>query len=156
MKEQISALMDGDLALEDAEYLMTAIKANGEATQAWSTYHLMGDVMRGDAVLLDAHPVIVQPADDGAAGIGAEVSAGDPGQPAQGLAQGALPALDEVTAPQGAGRHRGLLAPQRVAGDDDFSGRGLGHGRAQGARPCQGRQFEKGMHGLDLKKQELA
>ncbi|NCA27320.1 MAG: anti-sigma 24 factor, partial [Methylophilaceae bacterium] len=33
MKEQISALMDGDLALEDAEYLMTAIKANGEATQ---------------------------------------------------------------------------------------------------------------------------
>lgn len=51
MKEQISALMDGDLALEDAEYLMTAIKANGEATQAWSTYHLIGDVMRGDALM---------------------------------------------------------------------------------------------------------
>ena len=51
MKEKISALMDGDLALEDAEYLMTAMKAKGEAAQAWSTYHLIGDVMRDDPAL---------------------------------------------------------------------------------------------------------
>lgn len=51
MKEQISALMDNDLALEDAEYLMTALKANGEAAKIWTTYHLIGDVMRGNKVL---------------------------------------------------------------------------------------------------------
>jgi len=51
MKEKISALMDGDLALEDAEYLMTAMKAKGETAEAWSTYHLIGDVMRDDPVL---------------------------------------------------------------------------------------------------------
>lgn len=51
MKEKISALMDGDLALKDAEYLMTAIKAKGEAAEAWSTYHLIGDVLRDDPVM---------------------------------------------------------------------------------------------------------
>lgn len=51
MKEQISSLMDNDLALEDAEYLMTALKANGEAAKSWATYHLIGDVMRGNKVL---------------------------------------------------------------------------------------------------------
>jgi sigma-E factor negative regulatory protein RseA len=51
LKEQISALMDDDLALEDAEYLMTALKANGEAAKSWAAYHLIGDVIRGDKVL---------------------------------------------------------------------------------------------------------
>ena len=51
MKEQISALMDNDLALEDAEFLMTALKANGQASKSWATYHLIGDVMRGNKVL---------------------------------------------------------------------------------------------------------
>jgi sigma-E factor negative regulatory protein RseA len=51
MKEKISALMDGDLAIEDAEYLMTAMKAKGEAAEAWSTYHLIGDVLRDDSVM---------------------------------------------------------------------------------------------------------
>lgn len=51
MKEQISALMDDDLALEDAEYLMTALKPNGEAAKSWATYHLIGDVIRGNKVL---------------------------------------------------------------------------------------------------------
>ena len=43
--------MDNDLALEDAEYLMTALKANGDAAKSWATYHLIGDVMRGNKVL---------------------------------------------------------------------------------------------------------
>lgn len=51
MKEKISSLMDGGLALEDAEYLMTALKVDGEAAESWSTYHLIGDVMRGNNVL---------------------------------------------------------------------------------------------------------
>ena len=61
MKEQISALMDDDLALEDAEYLMTALKANGEAAESWATYHLIGDVMRGNNVLRhDMTSIIMQ------------------------------------------------------------------------------------------------
>ena len=51
MKEKISALMDGDLAVEDAEYLLKAMKAKGEAAEAWSTYHLIGDVLRDDPVM---------------------------------------------------------------------------------------------------------
>ena len=51
MKEKISALMDGDLAIEDAEYLMTSIKVKDEAAEAWSTYHLIGDVLRDDPVM---------------------------------------------------------------------------------------------------------
>ncbi len=51
MKEKISALMDGDLVLEDAEYLMTALKTNGEAAKSWDAYHLIGDVMRGSNLL---------------------------------------------------------------------------------------------------------
>lgn len=51
MKEHISALMDDDMALEDAEYLMTALKVHGEASKSWATYHLIGDVIRGDKVL---------------------------------------------------------------------------------------------------------
>ena len=72
MKEQISALMDNDLALEDAEYLMTALKANGEAAKSWATYHLIGDVMRGNKVLrhgmtasimqeIAKHPTVLAP-----------------------------------------------------------------------------------------------
>lgn len=61
MKEKISALMDGDLVLDDAEYLMTAVKANGEAAERWATYHLIGDVMRGEqAMRLDLSRSIMQ------------------------------------------------------------------------------------------------
>ena len=72
MKEQISALMDDDLALEDAEYLMTALKANGEVAKSWATYHLIGDVIRGNKVLrhdmtasimqeIAKHPTVLAP-----------------------------------------------------------------------------------------------
>lgn len=73
MKSQISALMDGDMALEDAEYLYTTLKSGGESTRAWSDYHLVGDIMRGDPVFkqdfterllasLDDEPVLLVPA----------------------------------------------------------------------------------------------
>lgn len=72
MKEQISALMDGELALNSSEYLFTAIKAGGETGECWSTYHLIGDAMRGDNVLkadfrqrlmdrLEAEPTVLAP-----------------------------------------------------------------------------------------------
>ncbi|MDP1658687.1 MAG: sigma-E factor negative regulatory protein [Methylotenera sp.] len=51
MTEQISALADDEIALEDAEYLMAAIQTNSHTAEVWSRYHLIGDVMRGTAAL---------------------------------------------------------------------------------------------------------
>lgn len=51
VKEQISALMDDDLDLENAEHVFKSIKSGGEAEKSWSTYHLIGDVLRGNDVL---------------------------------------------------------------------------------------------------------
>ena len=51
VKEQISALMDDDLPLENAEHVFKSIKSGGESAASWSTYHLIGDAMRGNRVL---------------------------------------------------------------------------------------------------------
>jgi sigma-E factor negative regulatory protein RseA len=47
MKDKISSLMDDDLDVEASDYLFTALKKNRELSECWSTYHLIGDVMRG-------------------------------------------------------------------------------------------------------------
>ena len=51
MNEQISALADNEIALEDAEHLMAAMQPNSPLAEAWSQYHLIGDVMRGTQML---------------------------------------------------------------------------------------------------------
>jgi sigma-E factor negative regulatory protein RseA len=51
MSEQISALIDDEIAVDDAEHLITSIHANKQASQTWNHYHLIGDVMRGDIAL---------------------------------------------------------------------------------------------------------
>ena len=51
MSEQISALMDDEIALEDAGHLITSLQASKQASQAWHHYHLIGDAMRGDVSL---------------------------------------------------------------------------------------------------------
>lgn len=72
MKDQISALMDGEQALNGSEHVFTAIKAGGEMATCWSTYHLIGDVMRGSALLqpdfkerlmqqLESEPTVLAP-----------------------------------------------------------------------------------------------
>lgn len=48
MKEQISALMDDELGHDGYEYLFTAVKRDNELGECWSTYHLIGDAMRGN------------------------------------------------------------------------------------------------------------
>lgn len=48
MKDQLSAFMDGEIALSDAQHLMTGVSVGGELKQAWQHYHLIGDAMRGD------------------------------------------------------------------------------------------------------------
>ena len=47
MNEQISAMLDDEIAVEDASHLITAVQSNRQAAEAWSQYHLIGDAMRG-------------------------------------------------------------------------------------------------------------
>lgn len=49
MKEQLSAFIDGELALDQADHLIEMAKSQGEMQSAWQTYHLIGDVMRDEA-----------------------------------------------------------------------------------------------------------
>ncbi len=46
MNEQISALLDGEIALTDAAHLITSVQSNRQAAETWSQYHLIGDAMR--------------------------------------------------------------------------------------------------------------
>lgn len=72
MTEQISALTDDEIALEDAEHLMASMQPNSHAAEAWSRYHLIGDVMRGSGALssnfkqnlmakIDLEPTVLSP-----------------------------------------------------------------------------------------------
>ena len=51
MKNQLSAFIDGEIDIKESEHLLTALKTKGEAVDAWKNYHLIGDVIRGDAIL---------------------------------------------------------------------------------------------------------
>ena len=46
MKQEISALMDGELFEDEAENLLDRIRRESEAHRDWETYHLIGDVLR--------------------------------------------------------------------------------------------------------------
>ncbi|MDX1914647.1 MAG: sigma-E factor negative regulatory protein [Methylophilus sp.] len=48
MKEQLSALIDDEFEISNADHLLIAAKSNGELSQAWMSYHLIRDAMRGD------------------------------------------------------------------------------------------------------------
>lgn len=48
--ENISALMDGEAEGQEAHQAMLRLKDTGEAREIWTTYHLIGDVMRGEAL----------------------------------------------------------------------------------------------------------
>lgn len=72
MKEQLSALMDGELDLDANPHLYTALCKSDEAEKCWSTYHLIGDVMREEFQLqtglqtkvmqqLESEPVVLAP-----------------------------------------------------------------------------------------------
>lgn len=47
MKDQISALMDDELDPEASEHLFEALTKDSEYYACWSTYHLIGDSLRG-------------------------------------------------------------------------------------------------------------
>ena len=72
MKDQISALMDDELALDAVEHLITSVKTGGECAECWATYHLIGDAMRGSPIFkadfhlrlmqsLEAEPTVLAP-----------------------------------------------------------------------------------------------
>jgi len=48
MKDQLSALIDGEFEIEGSEHIFTSIKSGGELKEAWQHYHLIGDAMRGN------------------------------------------------------------------------------------------------------------
>jgi sigma-E factor negative regulatory protein RseA len=49
--ERISALMDGELDIEDQDAELRRIKGNDDLMLNWETYHLIGDVLRQERVL---------------------------------------------------------------------------------------------------------
>src|SRR5262245_16723013 len=51
MKTKISALMDGELDGREAQGAFEALRGEGEARDAWRTYHLIGDSMRETRML---------------------------------------------------------------------------------------------------------
>jgi sigma-E factor negative regulatory protein RseA len=46
MKQEISALMDGELFEDEADSLLGRIKNNATIRKNWAMYHLIGDVLR--------------------------------------------------------------------------------------------------------------
>lgn len=46
MKNNISALMDGELFEDEAEALLDDLKRDAGAHRDWATYHLIGDILR--------------------------------------------------------------------------------------------------------------
>lgn len=48
--EKISALMDGEAGGQELHQAMLRLKDTGDARETWATYHLIGDLMRGDAL----------------------------------------------------------------------------------------------------------
>ena len=51
MNEQISALLDDEIAAVDATHIITSIQMNKQAADAWSRYHLIGDAIRGTSMM---------------------------------------------------------------------------------------------------------
>ncbi len=48
MKDQLSALIDGEFEIESSEHIFMSIKSGGELKEAWQYYHLIGDAIRGN------------------------------------------------------------------------------------------------------------
>ena len=48
--EKISALMDGEADGQEAHQAMLRLQDTGEVRETWASYHLIGDVMRGEVL----------------------------------------------------------------------------------------------------------
>jgi sigma-E factor negative regulatory protein RseA len=72
MKQQLSAFMDGEVDLDANPHLVKTTLQNEELIHSWATYHLIGDILRGDHALkrdvtaltmqhLKGEPVVLAP-----------------------------------------------------------------------------------------------
>ncbi len=72
MKETLSSLMDGELSDQDAAQAMHMLGNDDQLKAAWQEYHLIGDALRGNALLqvdvreqvsqaLQAEPTVLAP-----------------------------------------------------------------------------------------------
>jgi sigma-E factor negative regulatory protein RseA len=70
--ERVSVLMDGELDDEEARLELRRLNEDAESRRAWSTYHLVGDALRGETLLsegfearfraaLEAEPTVLAP-----------------------------------------------------------------------------------------------
>jgi sigma-E factor negative regulatory protein RseA len=50
--ERISAFMDGESAHTETQQAMQCLKQDNDSNETWGAFHLIGDMMRGDALLL--------------------------------------------------------------------------------------------------------
>ena len=48
-RQQLSALMDGALAPDEARFLLRRLQHDGELSECWERWQLAGEVMRGRA-----------------------------------------------------------------------------------------------------------
>lgn len=51
--EQISAFMDSESGQAETRHTVLRLKQDAECYETWATFHLIGDTMRGDAMLRD-------------------------------------------------------------------------------------------------------
>ena len=51
--DKISAFMDGEAAPAETRQALTNLRSDEECQKLWNSFHLVGDVMRGDPVLRD-------------------------------------------------------------------------------------------------------
>ena len=89
MKNQLSALIDGELEIDSADHLIASAKVGGELKQCWAHYHLIGDAMRGEMNThhslcsrvmgaLENEPIIFAPNAHTASGASQEASIDEP------------------------------------------------------------------------------
>ena len=50
--DKISAFMDGESRQAETRHTLLSLKQSDDCCEAWKTFHLIGDVMRGDPLLL--------------------------------------------------------------------------------------------------------
>lgn len=50
--DNISALMDGELDERQLQHELTRLRQDGQLRQTWNTFHLIGDALRGERLLL--------------------------------------------------------------------------------------------------------
>lgn len=58
--DRISAFMDGETSPIEAHQAILHLKQNDQCREIWKTFHLIGDVMRGDPVLQDDFTVRIR------------------------------------------------------------------------------------------------